>query len=306
MWYGAIRFAISIEDMNLLHKLENRFLPIFGSERYLQPVPNHVDSSVFGTVPLQLYMATGDKIYKEMGLWYADSQWRLPATLDKDNHYQALLSKGLSWQSRYWIDDMYMITALQVQAYLATNDRVYLDRAAVEMAFYLKELQQQNGLFYHAPDAPFYWGRGNGWVAAGMAELIKVLPEEHPLYSEITNSYKKMMKAILKYQRKNGLWGQLVDDKGSWDETSGSAMFTYAMIVGIHRGVLDSDSYGPAMRKAWHALVQHIDAEGNLDMVCEGTNKLNDKDYYLNRRTFKGNLHGQAPIIWCASELMKH
>ena len=28
-------------------------------------------------------------------------------------------------------------------------------------------LQQPNGLFFHAPDSPYYWSRGKGWMAAG-------------------------------------------------------------------------------------------------------------------------------------------
>jgi unsaturated rhamnogalacturonyl hydrolase len=83
----------------------------------------------------------------------------------------------LSAQTRFWIDDMYMLIILQLQAYRATNDAKYLDRAALEMTTYLDKLQQPNGLFYHAPDVPFYWGRGDGWVAAGMAEMLRSLPE---------------------------------------------------------------------------------------------------------------------------------
>lgn len=41
----------------------------------------------------------------------------------------------------------------------------YVERAAKEMAMYLDELQRLNGLFYHAPDVPYFWGRGNGWMA---------------------------------------------------------------------------------------------------------------------------------------------
>jgi rhamnogalacturonyl hydrolase YesR len=58
---------------------------------------------------------------------------------------------------------MYMITTVQLKAYRATGDAKYIDRAAVEMTTYLDKLQQSNGLFYHAPDVPFFWGRGNGW-----------------------------------------------------------------------------------------------------------------------------------------------
>ena len=60
---------------------------------------------------------------------------------------------------------MYMIPILQIEAYKATKDLKYIDRAAKEMVLYLNELQRPNGLFYHAPDVPFYWGRGNGWIA---------------------------------------------------------------------------------------------------------------------------------------------
>ena len=44
----------------------------------------------------------------------------------------------------------------------------------------LDRLQQPNGLFFHAPDAKFYWSRGNGWQAAGMTELLLELPKNHP------------------------------------------------------------------------------------------------------------------------------
>ena len=71
---------------------------------------------------------------------------------------------------------MYMLTILELQAYRATGDSKYLDRAANEMVAYLDKLQQPNGLFYHAPDVPFFWGRGDGWVAAGMTEMLRSLP----------------------------------------------------------------------------------------------------------------------------------
>jgi hypothetical protein len=95
-----------------------------------------------------------------------------------------------------WIDDMYMLIILQLQAYRAAGDPKYLDRAALEMTTYLDKLQQPNGLFYHAPDVPFYWGRGDGWVAVGMAEMLSELPPDHPQRARITEGYKKMMAAV--------------------------------------------------------------------------------------------------------------
>lgn len=304
-WLGALRYAGVTKNKNLLRELEKRFLPIFGRERYLQPQPDHVDHTVFGTIPLQLYLQTANEIYRHMGLWYADAQWEMPRKTKHKEAYQALLDKGLSWQTRYWIDDMFMISAIQSQAFLATGNRKYIDRAAKEMVVYLNRIQCPNGLFFHAEDAPFFWGRGNGWMAAGMTELLGLLPDDNPDRKAILKAYRKMMDTLLEYQKEDGLWGQLVDDKTSWSETSGSAMFTYAMIKGVRKGWLDEKVYAPVARKAWLALVGQIDEKGDIAGVCEGTNKTNDRQFYLNRRTLPGNMHGQAPILWCVTAFLE-
>ena len=143
--------------------------------------------TVFSAVPLELYIETRQQKYLDLGRRLADKQW------------DETTPDGLTIQTRYWIDDMYMITIAQVQAYRATGDSKYLDRAALEMSSYLDKLQQPNGLFYHAPDAPFFWGRGNGWVAAGMTELLQSLPANHFRRPRIMEAYRKMMAALLKY-----------------------------------------------------------------------------------------------------------
>lgn len=304
-WFGALKYADATRNKKLLRSLEQRFLPIFGPERYLQPLPDHVDHTVFGTIPLQLYAQTGKEIYYHMGMWYADAQWQMPRKTKHKAEYQALLDKGLTWQTRFWIDDMYMISAVQSQAFYVTKDRKYIDRAAAEMVAYLDKIQCPNGLFYHAADAPFFWGRGNGWMAVGMTELLSMLPDDNPNKPRIMESYRKMMDTLRMYQKEDGLWAQLLDDKTVWTETSGSAMFVYAMIKGVRKGWLDADIYAPLVRKAWIALVKYIDEKGDIAGVCEGTNRTNDRQFYLNRRTLPGNMHGQAPLLWCATAFLE-
>ena len=68
--------------------------------------------------------------------------------------------------------DMWMVGALQIQAYRATGEMVYADRAVDQLLAYCDVLQQENGLFLHSEDAPHFWGRGNGWAAASMARRI--------------------------------------------------------------------------------------------------------------------------------------
>jgi rhamnogalacturonyl hydrolase YesR len=189
-----------------------------------------------------------------------------------------------------------------------------LDRAALTMAAYLDKLQQPNGLFFHAADSAFYWGRGNGWVAAGMAELLRNLPKKHLQRARILAGYRTMMASLLKYQGADGLWRQLIERPESWAETSSTGMFTFAMVTGVKNGWLPAKTHGPAARKAWLGLVGHIDAQANVTDVCVGTNKAHaevgtDRDtqlkYYLDRTRRTGDLHGQAPLLWTATALLR-
>lgn len=304
-WFGALKFAKESQNKSLLDQLVKRFEPLLGVEDSLVPHPDHVDYAVFGAIPLEIYNQTRDKKYYYMGMYFADHQWGPPEGKRVKPESYDFYKGGLTWQTRLWIDDMFMITALQSQAYLVTGNKQYIDRTAKEMVVYLDSLQRDNGLFYHAPDVPFFWGRGDGWMAAGSAILLSVLPEDNPDRSRIMEGYKKMMASLLKYQAENGMWRQLIDDPESWPETSSTGMFTFAMITGVKNGWLDKETYGAAARKGWLALISYLDANADIAEVCQGTNKKNDRQYYLDRERIKGDMHGQAPVLWCATALLR-
>src|SRR5882757_8333252 len=59
-WYGALEFAKESGNKELAAQLAQRFEPLFGKEDTLIPIPDHVDYSVFGSVPLELYIQTKD------------------------------------------------------------------------------------------------------------------------------------------------------------------------------------------------------------------------------------------------------
>jgi rhamnogalacturonyl hydrolase YesR len=294
-WYGALTFAELTHDDALRQELIKRFEPLMpgGTEADRRPVRHHVDDSIFGVVPLEIAIQTKDEKFLKEGVWWADRQWENPRP------------DGLSAETRYWIDDMYMLTMLQLEAYRATGDKKYLDRDAKEMVAYLDKLQQPSGLFYHAPDVKYYWGRGDGWVAAGMAEMLRSLPENHPDRARIMQGYKLMMSALLKYQAKDGMWRQLIDHDEAWPESSSSAMFSFALITGVKHGWLDAATYGPAARKAWIAVVGYIDQNDDVTQVCEGTGKKDDLSYYLARKRRTGDFHGQAAVLWAATALLR-
>ncbi|HEX9046526.1 MAG TPA: glycoside hydrolase family 88 protein [Verrucomicrobiae bacterium] len=292
--YGALRFARAAGDAPLEQKLIARYQFILTPAGAQSVSTNrHVDFHVFGVLPLEIYRLNGDVRYRDFGLHMADDQWTNPR------------ADGLCQETRWWVDDCFMIGSLQIQAYRATHDAKYADHVATELAAYLDKLQQPNGLFYHADVSPHFWGRGNGWFAVALAEVLSSLPPEHPKYARLMAGYKTMMASLKAYQAPSGLWRQLLDNDQAWDETSCTGMFTYALITGVKHGWLAPEEYGDAARRGWIGLCGKIDDAGTVHDVCVGTNQKDDTQYYLDRPRATGDLHGQAPILWCAAALLE-
>jgi len=291
--FGAVRFAKGADDRELLQKLVERYAFFLTPEgQDLISSNNHVDFRVLGIIPLEIYLDTGDTRYLQPGLELADAQWVNP------------LPDGLTRETRWWVDDAFMVGCLQIQAWRATKDPKYADRAALLLTAYLDKLQQPNGLFYHGPEFHHFWGRGNGWFAVALAEVLSSLPADHPKYARLMEGYRKMMAGLRSYQAPSGLWRQLIDNDQSWVETSCTGMFTYAMIVGVQHGWLDAKEYGDCARRGWIGLCGYVNEDGNIREICVGTGQNLDAQYYLDRPRSVGDLHGQAPALWSAWALL--
>ncbi len=332
LWVNAMECAAKMHDEALLARLVAAFEPYYGERASVMNDYRHVDLAVVGAVPLEIAVLKGDERAKALGLRYADRQWEEPREgLDwGDRWYDKIplaerrdwWQKGFSPQTRLWIDDMYMITLLETQAWRATGEHKYIVRAAREMCLYLERLQRPDGLFNHAPGAPFAWGRGNGWMAAGMALNLRYLDGADPARAKILAGFRKMARSLLAWQRPSGLWGQIVDDAESWDETSASAMFAYALQEGLAFGAFkpqagvdgtegegaeedfNEEKIRSAVMAAYAALVTKLDEHGNLADVCAGTGWKNDRRHYMGRPRINGDPHGQAPLLWLCSALM--
>jgi unsaturated rhamnogalacturonyl hydrolase len=82
-------------------------------------------------------------------------------------------------------------------------------------------------------------------------------------------------------------------------------MFTFAFVTGVKNGWLDPKKFAPAARKAWLQLITYINEDGDIREVCAGTGKKNDLQYYLDRPRLVGDMHGQAPLLWTATALLR-
>lgn len=308
-WAGAIRYAVARGDTEKVEELKMRYIKLLKDRPELVPKPVHVDHSVFGIIPLELYLATGEERFLSQGLHFADAQWGEEGYCQFGKKkrmalYDSLTVNGLSWQSRFWVDDMYMITILQTSAYRATGERKYIDRAAEELVRYINRLERENGLYHHGEEAPFFWGRGNGWVASGLVEVLENLPLDSTSRETLLSAFRRMMSALKVSQDSQGYWHQLIDCPESFPESSCTGMFSFAILSGIRNGWIPADEYSECAGKAWNALEGFIEENGDVKAVCEGTSKRDYIEWYLNRKQQVGDFHGQAPVLWTARQAL--
>ena len=118
-------------------------------------------------------------------------------------------------------------------------------------------------------DTKIFWARGNGWVFAGLANILNELDPQSKEYKYFLNIYKKMAKKLLEIQTPQGHWAMslLGQEFYPTPETSGSSFYTYGLAWGINNGILDKESYSPAVIKGWNAMVSHVSEEGMLGYV---------------------------------------
>lgn len=179
--------------------------------------------------------------------------------------YQMSTSSNDYW---WWADGLYMVMPVMTKLYKLTGNKLYLDKLH-EYYSYANSIMydQKEGLYYR--DAKYvypkhkstnglkdFWARGDGWVFAGLAKVLKDLPADDPHRKVYVTKFKSMAKAILKSQQKAGYWTRSMLDSAHapGPETSGTAFFTYGLFWGINNGLLKENTYLPAALKAWNYL----------------------------------------------------
>jgi unsaturated rhamnogalacturonyl hydrolase len=233
------------------------------------------------------------------------------------SHKQLRLDDGTLARPRpvrnsVWADDAYMSIPFLAQMGSLTGDRKYFDDAAMQVLHFQKYLfVPSTGLFTHhwdtvnPDDQPrYYWGRANGWIILAMADLLDVLPEDHPLRGQILRLYRAHAQALASLQAGDGLWHQMLDRTDSYTETSCSAMFTYALARGVNRGWLDVAAYGPVADAGWNGLSARIDSEGHITGTCIGTGYADDYVFYYHRPGID-DIHGYGPVLLAGSEVIR-
>jgi len=182
----------------------------------------------------------------------------------------------------WWVDGLYMVMPVMTKLYKVTGNELYLDKLT-EYYHYAKSIMydSETKLFYR--DARYvypehksvngkkdFWARGDGWLFAGLAKVLKDMPDDFKNRAVFEKQFKTMAKTIVKAQQKEGYWTRSMLDPqhAPGYETSGSAFFTYGLLWGINNGYLKEKTYLPAAMKGWKYLTTTaLQPEGKIGYV---------------------------------------
>jgi unsaturated rhamnogalacturonyl hydrolase len=235
--------------------------------------------------------------------WVTNKQFRL-----KDG----TLARNRPLAESLWLDDLYMSVPCLAQMGKLTGERRYYDDAANQiLQFSQRMFVKERGLYMHAwvqgmdPHPAFHWARANGWALMAMAELLEVMPADHPNRARVLEQYRAHAAGIAAAQGHAGLWHQLLDRRESYEETSASAMFVFAIAHGINRGWLDPLAYGPAVSLGWNAVAKKVNAKGQVEGTCVGTGVGWDPMFYMYRPVHVLAAHGYGPVFLAGAEMIE-
>ncbi len=149
---------------------------------------------------------------------------------------------------------------------------------------------EQTGLWYrdYQFDPPYkdlvetdkdcYWSRGNGWVYMALARVMQFTPETEAHRADYIKDFLLMSQALLDCQREDGYWsvslaapGNFGQEGSEGPEISGTALFVGGMAWGIRSGLLDKETYLPAVEKGWQAMRRAVHDDTGFIGYMQGT-----------------------------------
>ena len=240
--------------------------------------PFYAETHAIGQAWLELARADGDAAAlaptRAVFDYILENRSRAPvAQRTPDGGYRPNLMR---WA---WSDALFMSPPVWAKLAALTGEARYRDFMIGEYRAAAARLYDREArLFYRdygarakraANGAPVFWGRGNGWVLAGLPLVLRELPPDlrtRPLFVDL---FRALAAKVVEVQRADGAWSPNLLDGRDPDrpEMSATAFFCFALAWGVNNGLLDADAVLPSVRRAWGALCRAVSEEGRIGWV---------------------------------------
>ncbi len=273
---------------------------------------------------LSLYKATGEAKYRKAADNLREQLRRQPRTPEGGFWHK----QCYPWQM--WLDGLHMSAPFYVEYCLMTGDEDGVMDACHQLKLaYERTLDPKTGLNRHAWDAsreqpwadkstgqaPHAWGRAMGWYMLGLADVLALLPRNHPCFGELQTIFRRTAEKLLRI-RDGGVWLQVLDcpDRpGNYRESSASCLMVCAMLKMARLGIVPAE-IGQAAQESFRAIQREFvgtmqDGRMFLGKCCQvgglGGRIYRDGsfDYYMSEPIVAWDLKGTGAYIQAACEM---
>ena len=236
------------------------------------------------------------------------------------------------WQ--VWLDGLYMAQPFYMEYETRFNGmKGCLD--SYRQFMNVKKLMRdpETGLYYHGYDesrqmywanpetgcSPNFWLRAMGWFLVAMVDVLERMDEQlYYEYRSIMAMLKDAAEAMVRFQDPDtGMFWQVIDKPGipgNYLETSGTALFAYAMLKGVRLGYLPKrfSAYG---EKAFYGTCDKylgVSTDGKLQLsgIClvAGLGGASHRDgsleYYFSEPVVENDAKGVGPLLLAYTEVL--
>ena len=275
-----------------------------------------------------LYDLTGKQRYRD-AIETIRSQLETQPRTREGNFWH---KKIYPWQ--VWLDGTYMAQPFYMEYETRYNGmRGCLDsyRQFMNVKKYMKD--PVTGLYYHGYDesrqmywanpetgcSPNFWLRAMGWFLVAMVDVLERMDEQlYFEYRAIMSMFKDAAEAMLAFQdTETGMFWQVIDKPGipgNYLESSGTALFAYAVLKGVRLGYLPKRfaAYG---EKAFYGTCDKylgVSADGKLQLsgIClvaglgGATHRDGSLEYYFSEPVVENDAKGVGPLLLAYTEIL--
>lgn len=262
---GDITTAIAMaHDAVLRQKEDGRLAVICDNIAVTDPASN-------GEVVWHAYEKTGDVMYKDAAVRMLNYLLQQAPRTNKNIicHNEISFHEGYS-KDQIWSDAVYM-----APPFLAVMGELEEALLQIEGCFnYLQD--EKTGLLFHIYDAGTerfvrkkLWATGNGWSLLGMARVIETAMacNRQDIAEKLIRRSTDLLDAMLKYQRADGRFHDILDEDDSFAEGTAAMMMAAYIYRGAAAGWL-SETYIDNADLVRNTMDQYVDSFGIIHEVC--------------------------------------
>lgn len=312
-----------------LHRLDE----VLGEDRYLGYIcdwlDHHIekgyrvdqsDTMAPGLTAFAAWRRTGEQRYRTVVDRVVDYLRNAERVLDHMPNHLGSSLEGRFYPKSVWVDSVMMYGVFSGWYGREAQDEDIYNFARRQPALFARYLQDPDDkLFYHCywvkaghtyPQRKVFWGRGNGWVIAGLPLTIDHFREGSDERREAIDILRETSAALLPYQRDDGYFETVFNRPGkTYIESSATALIASGWMHGVADGYLDDSYLEPALR-AYRAVVGSLELrDGLLSMpdISAPTIAIQMIPYLGYKFTPRGNdwTYGLAALFFAALNYRK-